>query len=33
MFTGNDMLIYGIIALFTIGIIGILYLLVRRRPA
>jgi len=33
MFAGNDMLIYGIIALFTIGIIGTLYLLVRRRPA
>ena len=31
MFTNNDVLIYGIIALFTIGIIGVLYLVVRKR--
>jgi len=33
LFTNNDVLIYGIIALFTIGIIGILYLVVKRRTA
>jgi hypothetical protein len=32
-FTNNDMLIYGIIALFTIGIAGTLYLIVRKRTA
>ena len=30
-FTNNDALIYGIIALFTLGIIGVLYLVVKRR--
>jgi uncharacterized membrane protein len=33
LFTNNDVLIYGIIALFTIGIIGVLYLVVKRRTA
>jgi hypothetical protein len=31
LFTNNDVLIYGIIALFTIGIIGVLYVVVKRR--
>ncbi len=33
LFTNNDILIYSIIALFTIGIIGVLYLVFKRRPA
>jgi len=33
LFTNNDILIYSVIALFTIGIIGVLYLVVRRRTA
>jgi hypothetical protein len=33
LFTNNDALIYGIIALFTIGIIGVLYLVIKRRTA
>jgi hypothetical protein len=33
LFNNNDVLIYGIVALFTIGIIGVLYLVFRRRPA
>jgi len=33
LFNNNDILIYGIIALFTIGIIGVLYLVFRRRSA
>ena len=33
LFTNNDILIYSIIALFTIGIIGVLYLVFRRRTA
>jgi len=33
LFTNNDALIYGMIALFTIGIIGILYLVIKRRTA
>jgi hypothetical protein len=32
-FTNNDALIYGIIALFTIGIAGVLFLVFRRRAA
>ena len=31
-FANNDILIYGIIALFTIGIAGTIYLLARKRP-
>jgi len=31
-FTNNDILIYGIIALFAIGIVGVLYLVVKKRP-
>jgi len=31
LLTNNDILIYGIIALFTIGIIGVLYLVFKRR--
>jgi hypothetical protein len=31
LFTNNDILIYGLIALFTIGIGGVLYLVTRRR--
>ncbi len=30
-FTNNDVLIYGIIALFAIGIVGVLYLVVKKR--
>lgn len=33
LFTNNDKLIYGLIALFTLGIGGILYLVTRRRMA
>jgi len=33
LFTNNDALIYGIIALFTVGIIGVLLVVVRRRTA
>jgi hypothetical protein len=33
MFTNNDVLIYSIIALFTLGIIGVLYMVVKRRGA
>jgi uncharacterized membrane protein len=33
LFTNNDILIYSIIALFSIGIIGVLYLVFKRRPA
>jgi uncharacterized membrane protein len=33
IFTNNDVLIYSIIIMFTLGIIGILYLLARRRSA
>jgi hypothetical protein len=33
MFTNNDILIYGTIALVTIGIAGVLYLVTRRRTA
>jgi len=33
LFTNNDILIYSVIALFTIGIIGVLYLVVRKRTA
>ncbi len=33
MFTNNDALIYSIIALFTLGIIGVLYMVVKRRVA
>jgi hypothetical protein len=33
LFTNNDILIYSIIALFSIGIVGVLYLVFKRRPA
>jgi uncharacterized membrane protein len=33
MFTNNDILIYGMIALLTLGIAGILYLVTRKRAA
>jgi len=33
LFTNNDALIYGVIALFTIGIVGVLYLVFKRRTA
>jgi hypothetical protein len=33
LLTNNDVLIYGVIALFTIGIIGVLYLVFKRRTA
>ncbi len=33
IFSGNDILLYGVIVLFTLGIAGTLYLLVRKRHA
>jgi hypothetical protein len=33
LFTNNDALIFSIIALFTVGIVGVLYLVVKRRTA
>jgi hypothetical protein len=33
LFTNNDILIYGVIALLTLGIAGVLYMVTRKRAA